>query len=336
MDEEAELLKQFSVLRTNDPAEACETMRRRFGVTITAPTSEHFFVRANRVELPNVVLYFCGNRSPLQVTIAKGGRTVVLLCLRGRASLDGAGQHFEIGEGEAFVCAAGRESRLQFASGTEQLILRIPQEMLDRTLTSLTGFQPRAAIDFEPRLAPDDPHYAGFRELLMLLAGRLDPTFSAWPKATLAQLEQACITSFLHCSRHNFRRFLGPSPSDDVPLPVRCAEHYAESHCEEDVTIDDMAGAAHVSVSTLTRAFLKHRGYTPSAFIKRVRLSRAKTLLETGAATTVIGVALRCGFTHPGRFANDYRESFGESPTDTLRRIRSRPNSDDRTGSGSN
>jgi len=37
-------------------------------------------------------------------------------------------------------------------------------------------------------------------------------------------------------------------------------------------------------------------------------------------STTVTGVAFACGFSNLGHFANDYRATFGELPSDTLRR----------------
>jgi AraC-like DNA-binding protein len=298
-------------------------MRRR-GVDVIVPSSDDFFARTNFVELASVGLYYVSNKSPIRVMIPARGAALAHLCLRGEASLTIDEHRITIAEGATCIGSPDRDQQLEFGADLELMSLRIPRDTLDRTLASLTGFPPQIAIEFEPLIDPEDQHYAGFRELLMLLAGRLDPTFSAWPKATLAQLEQACVTSLLYCSRHNFRRFLVPAAADGVPIHVRHAEHYVESHCEDDVSAGDMARAARVSVSTLTRAFVKHRGYTPSAFIKRVRLTRAKALLEAGAATTVIGVALRCGFAHPSRFAKVYREAFGESPTDTLRRTRSR------------
>jgi AraC-like DNA-binding protein len=325
-DDPTEPLKAFSILRTDDLAAASELLRSHYGVEITASNAEQFFARTNFAQLPNLAISFCGNMSPLSATIPRSTRVLVHLSLRGKASLRSGAHHVEIDEGEAFVCSPGCVAQLEFGAGLEQLILRIPQAMIDRTMGALTGYHPRGPIEFEPALDTSDPHYAGFRELLMLLAGRLEPGFSAWPSATLAQLEQACVTSFLHCSRHNLRRLLQDAPLDHIPIPVLHAEHYVQNSGDgDDVTVEDMANAAHVSVSTLTRAFLKHRGYSPSAFVKRVRLSRAKALLESGAATTVVGVALRCGFANPSRFANDYRTAFGESPTETLRRCRVGP-----------
>jgi transcriptional regulator GlxA family with amidase domain len=56
-------------------------------------------------------------------------------------------------------------------------------------------------------------------------------------------------------------------------------------------------------------------------FLKRSRLRRTREqLLAASAGTTVREVALRWGFSHLGRFSADYQQTFGESPSQTLRR----------------
>ncbi|ABD07686.1 transcriptional regulator, AraC family [Rhodopseudomonas palustris HaA2] len=317
-----ELLKDFAILRTNDPDTARKLVWSRFGLNLSTPRIEGFFSRANIAELPNVSLYFCANSTPVALQIPNSKGAHVHLCLRGRGTLIHDRRRIEIGEGEAFVCSPGKPALLDFAAGYEELALHVPVPMLERTFAALTGLGPHTTIAFEPEIITDDPHYAGFRDLVLLLAGSLDAAFSAWPKATIAQLELACVSQLLYCTSHNLRRVLCPEDFGAVPSLVRIAEHYIESRCESDASVDDIARACAVSVSTLTRMFMKYRGYSPAAFIKRAKLARARQLLESRAASTVVGVALRCGFANPSRFAKDYREAFGESPTETLRRRR--------------
>ncbi|ABE39694.1 AraC family transcriptional regulator [Rhodopseudomonas pseudopalustris] len=321
LDDEPELLQDFSILRSHDPIEARDVMRRH-GVEVIAGTGEGFFMRTNLVELPHVGLYFTGNAAPTKVLIPERAIALVHVCLHGHARLTSGAHRIEFTKGTAFVCPPRRRVQLDLGQDFRQLVLRVPEQVLERTLTSLIGFSPQQQIAFDPPIANNTPRYLGFRDLLRLLANRLDPAFSAWPSKVLVQLEQACITSLLCCSRHNLGHLLDATTRQSAPSYVLQAEHYAESRCEADLTAENLARAAGVSVSTLTRAFIKHRGCSPAALIKRVRLSRAKDLLESGSATTLVGVALRCGFANPSRFAKDYREAFGEPPTETLRRQR--------------
>ena len=60
-------------------------------------------------------------------------------------------------------------------------------------------------------------------------------------------------------------------------------------------------------------------------FARRVRLERARGLLRNPDDTTsVTGIALLCGFSNLGHFANAYRTKFGELPSQTLHRSRFR------------
>jgi AraC-like DNA-binding protein len=43
---------------------------------------------------------------------------------------------------------------------------------------------------------------------------------------------------------------------------------------------------------------------------------------HVGGLGSVTDVAFRWGFTHPGRFADAYRERFGQASSETLRRAR--------------
>ena len=104
---------------------------------------------------------------------------------------------------------------------------------------------------------------------------------------------------------------------------MRLAEAFIEAHWNQPITIEKLTDETNVSSRTLLRAFLKHRGYTPHAFVKRTRLNRSKQILERGnPATSVTSVAYACGFGNPGHFAKDYRLAFGELPSDTLARAK--------------
>ena len=58
------------------------------------------------------------------------------------------------------------------------------------------------------------------------------------------------------------------------------------------------------------------------AFLRARRLERAHTQLSATPQRSVAEVALECGFEHLGRFSGAYRQRFGESPSETLRRAR--------------
>jgi transcriptional regulator GlxA family with amidase domain len=71
----------------------------------------------------------------------------------------------------------------------------------------------------------------------------------------------------------------------------------------------------------LQLGFRQFRDTSPAAAIRQVRLEAVRQILAFGeSAQTVTDVAYQYGFTNPGRFSGLYKEMFGVSPADDLRR----------------
>lgn len=86
-------------------------------------------------------------------------------------------------------------------------------------------------------------------------------------------------------------------------------------------SLNDLAVIAGISARSLQRQFQASLGQTPIEALRAIRLERARRdLLLAARGRTISDVALRCGFSHLGRFSVDYRRHYGETPSQTLRR----------------
>jgi len=105
-------------------------------------------------------------------------------------------------------------------------------------------------------------------------------------------------------------------------VATRAYRHLLES--TEDVpTIRELCAITGASYSTLERGYRETYGMAPQAHIKAMRLSRArKDLLQAAENANVTSIAMRWGFFELGRFSVQYRQRFGESPSETLRQAR--------------
>ena len=103
---------------------------------------------------------------------------------------------------------------------------------------------------------------------------------------------------------------------------IRRFRELLDRHAAEDLAVPDMAENLGVSVRTLQLALRAEVGATPSELLRRVRLDRARErLLEAEPGQeNIVSIAERCGFSHQGRFSAAYLETFGELPSETLRR----------------
>lgn len=120
-----------------------------------------------------------------------------------------------------------------------------------------------------------------------------------------------------------FYGIAAPLPSTDATCParVRAARDYMHAHADEALTVEQIARAVGIGPRALQAAFRDGLGMTPREVLAEIRLERARSrLLSPERGTTVTDAALDSGFAHLGRFAGAYRQRYGESPSQTLRR----------------
>ncbi|MEU8895676.1 helix-turn-helix transcriptional regulator [Nocardia sp. NPDC048505] len=114
---------------------------------------------------------------------------------------------------------------------------------------------------------------------------------------------------------------LQPGPGAVSTSAVQRAIDYLQANPARPITIAELATHAGTSVRALQNAFRSQHDTTPLEYLRRVRLDRARTDLraaEPSDGYTVAVIAARWGFTHPGRFAQLYKETYGVSPKHEL------------------
>ncbi|MCV7243628.1 helix-turn-helix transcriptional regulator [Mycobacterium mantenii] len=126
--------------------------------------------------------------------------------------------------------------------------------------------------------------------------------------------------ALLECYPSNLTR---NDPASDLALPesLKEAVSFIHRHTTEDIGINDVAAAVHLTPRAIQYLFRRQLDTTPTEYMRRVRLGRAHQDLvaATTATSTVTEIAQRWGFAHTGRFAVLYRQTYGESPHTTLR-----------------
>lgn len=104
---------------------------------------------------------------------------------------------------------------------------------------------------------------------------------------------------------------------------ARRAEEWMRHHLTETVGISDMCLALNVSRRELEYAFRDAFDVSPGDYFRKLRLNavyRELRRLPFKLSGSITEVALTHGITHLGRFPAQYRELFGERPSETLRR----------------
>jgi transcriptional regulator GlxA family with amidase domain len=134
--------------------------------------------------------------------------------------------------------------------------------------------------------------------------------------------EEFLGTLVLEAHPHNFSDVLKKESSAADPCLVREAEHLMRTGGPA-ITVSEVAKALRVSLCSLELGFRDARNITPTQAHRQIRLNAAReALLNATASTSVTSVAISCGLPHLARFSNYYQLTFGELPSQTLRRCR--------------
>ncbi|GEM44981.1 GlxA family transcriptional regulator [Deinococcus cellulosilyticus] len=94
---------------------------------------------------------------------------------------------------------------------------------------------------------------------------------------------------------------------------VHRVQDFLIEHAHEQVPLAQLAELAHLSPRHLTRAFKEHTGLTPLQYQQRLRLEKARQLMQN-RTLTVERIAELCGFEDARHFRRLYRELLGVSP----------------------
>jgi AraC family transcriptional regulator, ethanolamine operon transcriptional activator len=119
------------------------------------------------------------------------------------------------------------------------------------------------------------------------------------------------------------------SARTDLPHPRRrhivdSAKEFMVARISETVTVADLCIALGVSRRTLQYSFQEVLGINPVRFLRAMRLNGVRRSLKSAGdrAAAVQDVAANWGFWHLGHFVTEYKQMFGELPSETLRRAR--------------
>jgi AraC-like DNA-binding protein len=204
----------------------------------------------------------------------------------------------------------------------ERLAIWIPARSIEQRLAALLGEPGREDIAFDPFIDWESGPGQGIRRLIWLLTEELASPHSFVPSDIACRsFTDLLLYTLLRCQPNNYSVRLARPAGAPVPRIIHRAEEFMRSRVAEPIALHDVADAAGCSVRSLQLGFRRFRDTTPAAAIRRARLEAARQILAFGeGAGTVTEIAYHYGFTNPGRFAGLYKETFGVSPADDLRR----------------
>ncbi|MCP2340161.1 AraC family transcriptional regulator [Actinomadura rupiterrae] len=224
------------------------------------------------------------------------------------------------------IAGPGQRMAVGWGSGAATLVVCIPRDVVEGALGMRLGEASGPRVRFDPALRTGAGVGGEWAELIRRFAEFAGAELLDRSPLAVGHFEQLVVQGLLDVQPHSFSEVLASGGVAVAPRALRRALAFCEEHADEPITLADLAEAAHTSVRSLQEAYRTQLGTTPMAHLRQVRLRRAheelRRIARGDGEGSVTDVALRWGFGHLGRFSAQYRDAFGELPSQTLRAIR--------------
>lgn len=250
---------------------------------------------------------------------------LVQIPLSGKATMDVGNATVQSSPDVATLPPLDRSFTMRWGVNTPTFILYVSRERLQEVARQLYGLEDVDQLQLALQMRMSTPEGQAF---MRALVDWHDVVESSGPNSAYLRKVSTdlLLARMLGAVENSASRSLGSWEGAGASIRTDgLAKRFAtiiEDGAEYGVGVLEIADQLGVPVRTLQDHVRSTYGSTPSAMLREARLRHAHRLLSVAdaASTTVTAIAEECGFGHLGRFANEYRARFGETPAQTLRR----------------
>ncbi len=218
-----------------------------------------------------------------------------------------------------------KESLLyKYGENAGHISVRIAHNLLQSYALKLINHQSDQQFKIQSRALLTSKESLAVRNYLVFLAHQLNTGEGAIFQSPLiaTEIQNTILSMLISISDNNYIPLESQQEESCLPRYVRVATDYIDAHLSEPISIADLASITGVHARTLTNGFKKHYNISPLAYLKHKRLEAVRRdLSEADPETSLVtDIAIKWGFHHLSRFAQDYRNHFGELPSETLKK----------------
>ncbi|WP_345634596.1 AraC family transcriptional regulator [Rugosimonospora acidiphila] len=314
------------VLRSSDLDETKGCVARELATSRLefASNDRHLDARIHAVRLPWVTPMYIAYGGDI-TTVSDDDRPFffVQVPVSGRVDIRTDRQEFASTATHPSVGSPTGLFTMRWRSDSAAMVFRIDRIALESELVDLTDIPVGEPLRFEIRMDVASRRIASWVNVAMFFASELnEPEGIVHNPLIAAEMERIIMRGLLLSQPHTYTANLAEGLPQEAPYHVSAAIAIMEHVPERPLTVGSLARRVGVSTRLLQESFREYLGVSPMQYLRHLRLRRVREDLVAAQqrdGVTVAALAHRWGFTHLGRFAQDYRSRYGESPSQTLR-----------------
>lgn len=220
-----------------------------------------------------------------------------------------------IAPGGLFILPGGRDFGVRLEGELDSLHVYLRKQIVDDVAEDF-GYGAADSIEIMPSLGDHDPLIERLALGIQEALRNSDSAGSVYAD----YLAQALAARLLR--QHSTSGYSTPLPQGGfTKLQLQRATDFMEAHLGDSLTLAELASATGLSPSHFARRFKVTTGLPPHQFLMQLRVERAKRMLRGG--TSIIEIALACGFTHQEHMTRIFRRAVGMTPAAYRRSVQS-------------
>ncbi|TCK04299.1 helix-turn-helix transcriptional regulator [Marinobacterium mangrovicola] len=237
----------------------------------------------------------------------------LLLSGSGELGFERSGSIETLAAGQAVLLSPGERAELSFSASEICYFVSFGRESMNRVLAEMDILASVVSLSIEKGVVAfgESSDIGRYIDALMSRAdqGEFDK-ISVHYNAIIGML---ILESFV-----SHKNRLNDTGSGEY---VGSIKEYISKNITSDLSVEALADYIGVSDRQIYTIFGDLYGMTPGQYFKQVRVYAAhKEISNCSTRENITNLAFKYGFSNPGRFSQQYKEYFGELPSQTMRK----------------
>jgi AraC-like DNA-binding protein len=219
-----------------------------------------------------------------------------------------------------FTLTPSASPDFRFPEGGRMLILQVNNDILDQQARQLVQPSPQHPLHFSAQGASIQATHNLQSTFEFMFTQYNNLQDESLRELWLTQADQFMLSQILLNLDNNFTEQLHYRHQHKLPSTLRKACEWLQTVLDQPFNIGELCQATETSQRSLQYQFKQHFNCSPRAYFQAMKLDALhRELIAANHSNSVTELAMKWGFHHSGRLAEQYRQRFGELPSQTLR-----------------
>lgn len=260
--------------------------------------------------------------APVAINTSQLKAYSISLPVSGHQKLLYRGEYYHSDCDKGIIVSNVEHQELLIDQGCNKLQIVLPETSINTILSEILNSQITEPLIFNSEMKMSDEVIQGWWKYIQNFYGMKNFYNNVHGFDLIStDYENFIIKSLLFSQENNYSAQLNNILEISEDNYIKRIRNYMVAHAIEEMDFNCIAKRYGVSKSKFFADFKQIYHETPPIYLKNYRLLQIKKELSLSSTKqSISALAYKWGFNHLSRFSQEYREAFGENPSDTLRK----------------